>query len=93
MREKYCNMERVVEFQRTVIEEVQRESPETAQLTCPFVAATLAATVWPQFLPPSTDTSTFTVSVVNRPLAVQTKGTVPFVTPPASPSETVLIHR
>lgn len=31
MREKYCNMERVAEFQRTVMEEIQRESPETAQ--------------------------------------------------------------
>ena len=31
MREKYCNMERVAEFQRVVMEEIQRESPETAQ--------------------------------------------------------------
>jgi predicted transcriptional regulator len=31
MREKYCNMERVVEFQKTVMEEIQRESPEVAQ--------------------------------------------------------------
>lgn len=31
MREKYCNMERVAEFQRVVMEEIQRESPETAR--------------------------------------------------------------
>lgn len=31
MREKYCNMERVAEFQRVVMEEIQRENPETAQ--------------------------------------------------------------
>ena len=31
MREKYCNMERVGEFQRVVMEEIQRENPETAQ--------------------------------------------------------------
>ena len=31
MREKYCNMERVSEFQRVVMEEIQRENPETAQ--------------------------------------------------------------
>lgn len=31
MREKYCNMERVAEFQKTVMEEIQRESPEVAQ--------------------------------------------------------------
>ncbi|MDO9584419.1 MAG: hypothetical protein Q7J24_15125 [Desulfomicrobium sp.] len=31
MREKYCNMERVTEFQRVVLEEIQREAPEVAQ--------------------------------------------------------------
>lgn len=31
MREKYCTMERVAEFQRVVMEEIQKESPETAQ--------------------------------------------------------------
>ena len=31
MREKYCNMERVSEFQRVVMEEIQRENPDTAQ--------------------------------------------------------------
>lgn len=30
MREKYGNMERVAEFQRVVMEEIQKENPETA---------------------------------------------------------------
>lgn len=31
MREKWANMDRVVEFQRVVMEEIQKESPETAR--------------------------------------------------------------
>ena len=53
----------------------------------PFVAGTPVATEFVQVLPPSTDTPTATVWVVRPPPAIQTKGTVPLDTLPASANE------
>jgi hypothetical protein len=55
----------------------------TVHVAMPLVTGTPEVTETPHVLPPSTDTSTLAVSLENPP-AVQTRGTAPLDTAPAS---------